>query len=377
MRRRNTPRLGITFIALAALATSAAACSSSSGSSASSASPGSASTVPVGVQAELNGLSSMSASARQSFLVSQAEKEGKVVFYSSLDPDEMQAWASAFNKAYPKVNLQIVRMTTAEVLQRAVAESQAHKPVASLYIISGTQPQQMEQDNMLAKYTSPQSQGFSSDDVDAGGLFTTVTIDPLVNGYNTTKVKQSQVPTTIQGLTNPGLKGKLGTTTADGPLWLGAVYKALGATQGAKVAQQVAANHPSLFSSNTELANALTSGQVPIAFNVIEATVITAKKKGAPVSFVPTEPMMVFPLDIAIAADAPDPYAAALVYDWTLSETGGQQVVAQFDDIGPRTDMTYPGQDVITNAKQVIPFSPAVESNPTQLNSTFTSLFGQ
>ena len=68
----------------------------------------------------------------------------------------------AFNKAYPKVNLQIVRMTTAEVLQRAVAESQAHKPVASLYIISGTQPQQMEQDNMLAKYTSPQSQGFSS-----------------------------------------------------------------------------------------------------------------------------------------------------------------------------------------------------------------------
>lgn len=376
MRRRNTPRLGITCVALTALAMSAAACSSSGGSSAS---PGgsSASNVPTGVQAELNGLSSMSASARQSFLVSQAEKEGKVVFYSSLDPDEMQAWSSAFNKQYPKVNLQIVRMTTAEVLQRAVAESQAHKPVASLYIISGTQPQEMEQDSMLAKYTSPQSDDFAAADVDPSGLFTTVTIDPLVNGYNTTKVNQSEVPTTIQGLTNPDLKGKLGTSSADGPLWLGAVYKALGATEGAKVAQQVAAQHPSLFSSNTELANALTSGQVPIAFNVIEATVITAKKKGAPVSYVTTEPEMVFPLDIAIAADAPDPYAAALVYDWTLSKAGGQQVVAQFDDIGPRTDMTYPGQDVITNAKQVIPFSPAVESDPTQLNSTFTSLFGQ
>jgi iron(III) transport system substrate-binding protein len=375
MRRRNTPRLGITCVALTALTVSAAACSSSGGSSTST--PASGSTVPTGVQAELNGLSGMSASARQSFLVSQAEKEGKVVFYSSLDPDEMQGWTSAFEKQYPKVNLQIVRMTTAEVLQRAVAESQAHKPVASLYIISGTQPQEMEQDNMLAKYTSPQSAGFAAADVDPSGLFTTVTIDPLVNGYNTTKVKQSEVPTTIQGLTNPALKGELGTTSADGPLWLGAVYKALGATEGAKVAQQVAALHPSLFSSNTELANALTSGQVPIAFNVIEATVITAKKKGAPVSYVPTDPMMVFPLDIAIAADAPDPYAAALVYDWTLSKAGGQQVVAQFDDIGPRTDMTYPGQDVITNAKQVIAFSPAVETDPAQLNSTFTSLFGQ
>jgi iron(III) transport system substrate-binding protein len=376
MRRRNTRRLGIPCAILAALVLSAAACSSSGGSSA-SLGGSSASSVPTGVQAELNGLSSMSASARQSFLVSQAEKEGKVVFYSSLDPDEMQAWSSAFKKQYPKVNLQIVRMTTAEVLQRAVAESQAHKPVASLYIISGTQPQEMEQDSMLAKYTSPQSDGFAAADVDPSGLFTTVTIDPLVNGYNTTKVNQSEVPTTIQGLTNPDLKGKLGTSSADGPLWLGAVYKALGATEGAKVAQQVAALHPSLFSSNTELANALTSGQVPIAFNVIEATVITAKKKGAPVSYVTTEPEMVFPLDIAIAADAPDPYAAALVYDWTLSKAGGQQVVAQFDDIGPRTDMTYPGQDVITNAKQVIPFSPAVESDPTQLNSTFTSLFGQ
>lgn len=368
MGRRNTPRLGIPCAILAALTLSATACGSSSGSSSSS--------LPTGVQAELNGLSSMSASNRQSFLVSQAEKEGKVVFYSSLDPDEMQAWTKAFEQQYPKVNLQIVRMTTAEVLQRAVAESQAKKPVASLYIISGTQPQEMEQDHMLAKYTSPQGAGFDANYVDPSGFFTTVTIDPLVNGYNTTKVNKSEVPTTIQGLTNPDLKGKLGTTSADGPLWLGAVYKALGATEGAKIAQEVAAQHPALFSSNTELANALTSGQVPIAFNVIQSTILTAKQKGAPVDYVTTEPMMVFPLDIAIAADAPDPYAAALVYDWALSKAGGQKVVAQFDNVGPRSDMTYPGEDVLSDAKQVISFSPAVETDPAQLNSTFTSLFG-
>lgn len=370
MRRRTSARLRIAcaIVVPLAVSVSAAACSTPASSSAGA-------SVPATVQGKLDGLNAMSASARQSFLVSQAEQEGKVVLYSSLDPDVMQAWTTAFEKQYPKVNLQIVRLTTAQVLQRATAESQAKKPVASLYIISGTQPQMMEQDKMLAKYTSPQSKGFDPNYVDPDSYFTTVTIDPMVNGYNTAKVSRSEVPTTIQGLTNPDLQGKLGTTSADGPLWLGAVYKALGATQGAKVAQEVAAQKPAIFSSNTDLANALTSGQVSIAFNIVQATLVSAKQKGAPVDYVATTPEMVFPLDIAIAADAPDPYAAALVYDWALSKAGGQSVDAKFDNIGPRTDMTYPGEDVLKSAKQVISFSPSVETNPTQLNSTFNSLF--
>jgi hypothetical protein len=95
-------------------------------------SPGPAQTTGGSVQEKLDRLEKMTGAERQRFLEAEALKEGRVVMYTADDPVLIRLWSAAFKKRYPQLDVQFVRMTAPQTLQRAMAESQAGRPVADL-----------------------------------------------------------------------------------------------------------------------------------------------------------------------------------------------------------------------------------------------------
>lgn len=357
------------------LAVAGCGSSSSPSTSTSTSSPSPSSNKPQSVQDVLNSLSKMSGSARQSYLVKQAEKEGTVVMYSGIAPATDAAWQTAFNAAYPGVHAQIIRLDDADMQERATSEAAAGKPIASLLVWdAGDYPAVNE---LFAAYKSPSAAGLPASVADPSGLLTVLQYEPMVNVYNTKEMQRSQVPTTLQGLTNPDLKGKIGIASLDGPLWLGATQEVLGVSKADSLAKQVSQQNVVQFASTTDLINAVSSGQVPMAWCAVGATVFQAKASGAPIGYVATDPLYVTPLYLNVTNDAPDPYAAALLYDWLLSKNGGQKIDTQVGSTGPLPNVKYIGSPILKQAKRIVPFSNAVEKNLEGLTATFQADFGQ
>jgi iron(III) transport system substrate-binding protein len=223
------------------------------------------------VQEKLDRLEKLAGAERQRFLEEQALKEGKVVMYTADDPVLIRAWNAAFKKRYPQLDAQFVRMTAPQTLQKSMAESQAGRPVADLLHVNAQNLAVLQKANMVARYVSPEARDFDPDFKDPKGFWTVEWFDLRVVGFNGTAIKKADVPTTLEGLASPALKGKLGFVLAGGAGFVAGVLKAKGEAAGMELLRRIAAQEPRLYDSNTALGNALASGQVPIGFDILVA----------------------------------------------------------------------------------------------------------
>jgi iron(III) transport system substrate-binding protein len=326
-----------------------------------------------GVQERLDELAKLSGDERQRFLEAQALKEGKVVMYAADDPNLIRAWNTEFKKKYPQIDAQFIRMTTREMLQRSMNESRAGHPVADLLHPPAVELAVLQQQNAIARYASPEARELAAEFKDPEGFWTMHWFAPQVVGFNTSVVKRENVPVTLEGLTDPALKGKLGRIALGGR-WVAGVLKAKGEKDGMELIRRIAAQEPRLYESNTALVNALTSGQISIAFDANLSNVAVVKQRGAPIDYVVPDPLFLLPVYQVVMKDAPHPFAAALAYDWILSKQG-QAVYKDLDQMGPRKDTEYPGSDVVSKAKTTISLSPTLLADPARFNKIFDDLF--
>lgn len=328
---------------------------------------------PSTVQDKLAAANKMPAGDRQKFMEDEAAKEGKVVWYVATEPGILAAWNERFRARYPKIDAQFVRMTTPEVLQRSISESQAGRPAADLLYTTAPELIVLEKASILARYDSPEAKDFNPEFKHAGGLWTAIQNEPQVVAFNTDLMKKEQIPTTLEGLTDPALKGKLGRH-ANGDRWVAAVLKAKGEAAGMDLINKVAAQEPRVYDSNLALANALGSGQVAVGFDIFLPNALKLMSDGAPADYVVPDPLFVTPVYIAMPKDAPHPYSAALLYDWLLSKDG-QQLFVELYRQGPRSDLQYPNGEIIKNAKVLISHSPELLADRDRYNKIFTDLF--
>jgi iron(III) transport system substrate-binding protein len=326
-----------------------------------------------GVQERLDELAKLSGDERQRFLEAQALKDGKVVMYAADDPNLIRAWNTEFKKKYPQIDAQFLRMTTREMLQRSMNESRAGHPVADLLHPPAVELAVLQQQAAIARYVSPEAREMVAEFKDPEGFWTMHWFAPQVVGFNTSLVKRENVPVTLEGLTDPSLKGKLGRIALGGR-WVAGVLKAKGEKEGMELIRRIAAQEPRLYESNTALVNALASGQIAIAFDANLSNVAVVKQRGAPIDYVVPDPLFLLPVYQVIMKDAPHPFAAALAYDWILSKQG-QAVYKDLDQMGPRKDTDYPGSEVVSKAKTIISLSAALLADPAKFNKIFDDLY--
>ena len=262
-------------------------------------------------------------------MIAAAEKEGKVVWYSSVDVKVAEGLAKIFREQYPKIALEVERSGSERVFQRINQEYQAN--IKNVDVVNSSDASHFmfwKQQKLLAAHTPPDVQKFAPQYRDPDGFYAVWRATLSVMAYNTNLVKEADAPKGYQDLLDPKWKGKLSKAhpSYSGTALTGtyAISKALGwdyleklSKQGVQQLQSTTATPKSIASGERAV---MVDGNEYNMFIEIDArspVKIIYAKEGTPFVTSPT----------AVFAGAPHPNAARVLQNFLFSAKA-QQVLA-------------------------------------------------
>lgn len=256
-------------------------------------------------------------------LVDAATKEGKLLLYSAVVLDNEQILAKAFSERFPGVKVDIVRAPGGRLFSRIETEAAAGKLTADVVDLTDRMLV-VRIKHLFADYTPPNAAKWDGSSMPLPNLWPR-TLFVYALAYNSALIKPPQA--TWKELEDPKYKGKAGVILAGGggSAWTLAMFqrKIMGEGTWKAVADQT----PRLFELNGPMSSAVVRGEVQIA-TVLTATALALKFQGAPIDVVyPKEGLPATPGAAGIFKDAPNPNAARLFLNWSLSEEGQNVMV--------------------------------------------------
>jgi iron(III) transport system substrate-binding protein len=260
-----------------------------------------------------------SAHAQSTKLIEAAKKEGKAIAYGSLESDTMDEIMKGFRKK-TGLDIEYWRASATKVMDRALSESRAGRPVADLIITNDNPLRLMQKQNFFQKYESPTWSDFPKDAIDPvlGPRYRNVIIGIV---YNKSGIKPADAPKSLEDLVNPKYKGKLvmpdptqHTTTTQ---WVTSLHKLLGKEKANKFIRDLAAMKPILVESLLPAGERVSTGETPIAVTYVKYVHIFGEK-GAPLDYVRDPKMLGDGHYIGLAAKAPHPSAGKAFIDYFL-----------------------------------------------------------
>ena len=257
---------------------------------------------------------------RNARLVERAKQEGTVVLYTSLAPTESKPLAEAFEKKYG-VKVELWRALSDKVVQRVITEGQAKRNAVDVVETNGPEMEMISREKLFSTFETPYLADLPPQAVPKHRLWLPDRLNFFVVGYNTDRVKRGEIPATYEGFLDPKWKGRLGIEATDSE-WMGALQHEWGEARAMDFMKKLAAQQPSLRKGHVLLAQLVASGEIPVGLTMYQANILSLKKKGAPIDFVPVQPVVARPQGIGVAKEAPHPAAALLFVDFVLSPEG-------------------------------------------------------
>ena len=261
--------------------------------------------------------------AQSAKLVEAAKKEGKVVAYGSLESDTTEAISKAFQKK-TGIEMEYWRASATKVMDRAMSEYRAGKPLFDVVIINDNPLQIMQQHGLFAKYDSPSAKDFPKDAIDPnlGPRYRNVIVGIV---YNKSAIKPADAPKSLEDLVKPQYQGKLvmpdptqHTTTTQ---WVASLFKLMGKEKADKYIRDLAAMKPILVESLLPAAERVTTGETPIAITYVKYAFIFGQK-GAPMEYVRLGKMLGDGHYVPLSNKAPHPNAGKAFIDFFLGDEG-------------------------------------------------------
>lgn len=251
-----------------------------------------------------------------------AKKEGRVVFYSSLASNTLDALVAAFNKKHPGIVAEYYRSTSTGLMTRLDAELSARRLQADVVNISNpAEMEDLKRRGALLAYKSPEFTAYDPAFVDRDATWFVAKTHLIVLAYNTTQLKNA--PASWLALTDPALKGRVGITD---PRSIGAASywrHAMVKLYGAEYVTKLAANKPFIATAVGNLNDRVASGELlaTVDFSyLVDASVAEHK---APVAAVyPKEGVPVVSSVVGILKGSPNPNAAKVFVDFVASREG-------------------------------------------------------
>ncbi|HEU4352640.1 MAG TPA: extracellular solute-binding protein [Burkholderiales bacterium] len=260
---------------------------------------------------------------RESVLAEGAKKEGEVMLYTSLVPEDLTALGAVFEKKYG-VKLKTWRANSEKVLQRAVTEARAGRHEADIVETNGPQLEALYREKGLQPLSSPHVKNLMRQAVQTHRHWVGTRINMFVQSYNTNLVKKEELPKTYQDLAHPRWKGRLGIEAEDED-WFAMIIKALGEDTGLRTFREIQrVNGFSVRKGHTLLAGLVASGEIPFALTTYSHGAEKMKQRGAPVEWFAIAPAIGRANGIGVVSKPPHPHAAALFVDFLLSPEGQQ-----------------------------------------------------
>ena len=151
------------------------------------------------------------ASAVTPALIAAAKKEGRVVWYTSIDLKVAEEIAKTFEKKYPGVAVQVERTGAERLLQRIGQEYSAN--IHAVDVVNSSDASHLvywKGKGWLAPYVPEDvAKYYPAEHKDPDGMFASFRIFLCVIAYNTKLVKKEDAPTSFADLLLPKWKGKI------------------------------------------------------------------------------------------------------------------------------------------------------------------------
>ncbi len=266
-------------------------------------------------------------SDRQQILEEGAKKEGALTFYTSgILKQAVNPVVEAFQKKYPFIKVDIWRASSMELVSRSTEEFKAGRQLFDA--MEGTQTNMivLQGVGIVQPFLSPnlaQIEDEAKTNATGGGVLAVAFRSSGIGfGYNTKMLNKDQTPKTYQDLLDPKWKGMLAIAGSDtGVNWMSAIYRNLGVDILKKIANQ---GFPVHMVSGQAMLDMIINGEYAGSPTIFDSHVVGSKKRGAPVSWVPLEPVRVNIGQIALPKSPPHPCAALLFADFELSKESGE-----------------------------------------------------
>jgi iron(III) transport system substrate-binding protein len=264
---------------------------------------------------------------REQHLYECAQKEGKVVFYTSSSAANTTL-LPAFQKQYPGVTMQTF-VATADLPSKLKQEEDAGQHNFDVY---GDTLGNLGRD---AKYFQAISTPRMKDLRPYLGKPYYVAYAGFIEGivYNPNVLSTADVPRTWKDLLQPKWSGKvymgIDTGTAG---FVGLLNRTFGADFVSQLAKQVRVQQV----TGRAIADQVIAGTIPLGINISSSYHKTNYlDRGAPLRWVPLDPVPAFFQAASVSKSAPHPCAAALLVDWLLSKNGAQPLWTTLGNVAP------------------------------------------
>ena len=283
-------------------------------------------------------------------LIEGARKEGELMLYSSLTQEDQLRLAEDFKRRYG-VTIKFWRGSQAHILQRVTSETRGGRFEFDVLETNSPQIEAIAREALLQKMNSPYlEQELIPETVPASGEWAPDRLNLVVYAYNTSAVKRDELPRTWQDLADPKWKGRLGMESTNVE-WFSAVVESLGEDTAVALFQRIGDNGVAVRTGHTHSTGRVIAGEIPLFMGVYSHDVDRMKVKGAPIDWFTLSPAVILPSAVAVSRRAPHPHAAALFYDYMLSD--GQRFYTEVYRVPANKNYDTPVRRLVREGKPI------------------------
>jgi iron(III) transport system substrate-binding protein len=243
-----------------------------------------------------------------------------VALYTSLAPTESGPLAQAFEKK-TGIKVEVWRALSEKVVQRALTEARARRYSVDVIETNGPEMEMLAREGLFAELKSPYLADLPPAAIPKHRQWIPDRLNFFVVGYNTQKVRRDDLPKDYRGFLDPKWKGRLGIEATDSE-WMATLVKRWGDKEGFDYFRKLADMRPDVRKGHVLLAELIAAGEIPVGLTVYNSNAESFKRKGAPIDWVPVQPVVARPQGIAILKNAPHREAAQAFVDFVLSPEG-------------------------------------------------------
>ena len=242
------------------------------------------------------------------------------MLYTSLAPSESGPLAQAFEKK-TGIKVELWRALSEKVVQRALTEARARRFAVDVIETNGPEMEMLAREQLFRELNSPHLADIPATTIPKHRQWIPDRVNFFVVAYNTNQVQRDDLPPSYQGFLDPRWKGRLGLEATDVE-WMATLVKKWGEKAGMAYFRRLADMKPDMRKGHVLLAELIAAGEIPVGLTVYNANAESLKRRGAPIDWVPVQPVVARAQGIAITRNAPHPQAAAAFVDFVLSPEG-------------------------------------------------------
>ena len=319
------------------------------------------------------------ASAITPELIAAANKEGKVVWYTSIDLSAAERVAKAFEAKFPGIPVRVERSGAERVFQRIGQEYSSRIFAADVVNTSDAAHVIVwKRNGWLAPFVPEDvAKHFPAEHKDPDGMFASVRITLCPIAYNTNLVKAEEAPKSYADLLDPKWTGKI---VKAHPSYSGTILTAtyqIARDIGWGFFEKLAQQKIMQVQSATDPPKKLALGERAVMADGGEYVALGVKDKGGPLELVyPAEgtPLVVGPN--AVFENAPNPNAARLLQCYMFTPEGQQVLI---DSAGMRSahplTKERPGRKSLAQIKLMKEDAAAVERESESIKKRYSQIF--